>query len=334
MIDPLSYLLPCCNFCQTTITTSFGFNALVEQQTKLVDQINQNTEVIHQSATRNNVKPIHEANERFEALLVDIKKQLTTTRSSSGSSPFDAMDEVKKSVSESVKTTMAEIAQGLAQIHKVTQEIAINFENSTRHTQKVQSINSDVLDELKALTLAVSTFESKSTTTPVSPPVNLADELDDLNLNLFTPTSTNSGWRWFNGRRTSWKKWRADWSEFDSRNRKRRATNKGQQNTDSINNIRNPNFNSRNNSNNLPPDRILLAAAKDRFSRPPPFPYRPTPTIRFQQGETLNPYPVDDEIPTTSCAQDSRSWMFRMTPEFADGFAAPTSKPNGSQSFQ
>lgn len=38
-------------------------------------------------------------------------------------------------------------------------------------------------------------------------------------------------------------------------------------------------------------DRELLAAAKERFSRPPPTSYRPT--IAFQRGEVLNPYPSD-----------------------------------------
>lgn len=51
-----------------------------------------------------------------------------------------------------------------------------------------------------------------------------------------------------------------------------------------------------NHSFNLPMDRELLAAAKERFSRPPPTLYRP---IAFQRGEILNPYPASDR-PTTS----------------------------------
>ncbi|XP_055522827.1 putative uncharacterized protein DDB_G0286901 [Wyeomyia smithii] len=44
----------------------------------------------------------------------------------------------------------------------------------------------------------------------------------------------------------------------------------------------------------LPPDRVLLAAAKDRFSRPQA---NFIPTIQFQRGETLNPYPANDAFP-------------------------------------
>lgn len=47
----------------------------------------------------------------------------------------------------------------------------------------------------------------------------------------------------------------------------------------------------------FPLDSELLAAAKDQFSRPPPTSYRPT--IRFQRGEVLNPYPTEDR-PNTS----------------------------------
>ncbi|XP_055543137.1 GATA zinc finger domain-containing protein 16-like [Wyeomyia smithii] len=44
----------------------------------------------------------------------------------------------------------------------------------------------------------------------------------------------------------------------------------------------------------LPPDRVLLAAAKDRFSRTQAY---FIPTIQFQRGETLNPYPANDAFP-------------------------------------
>lgn len=52
------------------------------------------------------------------------------------------------------------------------------------------------------------------------------------------------------------------------------------------------NFKGNRNSNNfLPPDRELLAAAKHQFSRPPSS-YQPT--MQFQRGETLNPYPTNE----------------------------------------
>lgn len=49
------------------------------------------------------------------------------------------------------------------------------------------------------------------------------------------------------------------------------------------------NYNQRNRE--LLSDRELLAAAKDRFSRPPTS-YRPT--IQFKRGEILNPYPSNE----------------------------------------
>ncbi|XP_065094590.1 GATA zinc finger domain-containing protein 15-like [Ochlerotatus camptorhynchus] len=85
--------------------------------------------------------------------------------------------------------------------------------------------------------------------------------------------------------------------------------NFGNNNNNNIsNNYRNNNTNrnsfhssvSQNRNNLLPPDRELLAAAKDRFSRPPQANYRPT--MQFQRGEILNPYPSCDVYPRTVSA--------------------------------
>ena len=63
--------------------------------------------------------------------------------------------------------------------------------------------------------------------------------------------------------------------------------------TNSYNNQQHTNSNRFHANQLLPPDRVLLAAAKDRFSRPQS---NFIPTIQFQRGETLNPYPANDEF--------------------------------------
>lgn len=164
------------------------------------------------------------------------------------------------------------------------------------------------------------------------------DSLEDID---------DSGWRLLGSKKV----WKADWKAYDLRQLRRRTQEKSAQkarnrrkqnkNNYNINNRLNGiNHNSRNNNthnainnnkirnfnvtnnNNLPLDKDLLAAAKDRFSRPPPPPFRPT--VRFQRGETLNPYPVDNDIPTTSHTPDSRNWMLRMAPGSA-GFSSTRS---------
>lgn len=57
-------------------------------------------------------------------------------------------------------------------------------------------------------------------------------------------------------------------------------------------------------SNGLPSDKDLLAAAKLTFSKPPV----KQRGIKFQRGEILNPYPVDDAFP--SCSTSSSNWLF------------------------
>ncbi|XP_053686425.1 GATA zinc finger domain-containing protein 14-like [Sabethes cyaneus] len=94
------------------------------------------------------------------------------------------------------------------------------------------------------------------------------------------------------------------------------------------NNNRNTNRNNRNNNSNrnfnytrtqnqntwLPPDRVLLAAAKDQFSRPPANYH---PSIQFQRGEILNPYPVNGNLQ-------------RSLPAHTSDLMAPGHPPGGS----
>lgn len=126
----------------------------------------------------------------------------------------------------------------------------------------------------------------------------------------------------------------------DNNNINRNSRNYNNNNSNSYDNLNfnKHNYHTNNNYNQLPPDRELLAAAKDRFSRPPPnhqpmhfqggerinpanntlpslfAPTAPTHSpymmTQFQKGETLNPYPVRaSSIPAPSATAHSTNLM-------------------------
>lgn len=173
---------------------------------------------------------------------------------------------------------------------------------------------------------------------------NLQSTSAPLEINNIQPVD-QSGWRLLGTRNV----WRADWTNYDkrklhrlkqqkqaenARKRKKQARNGNSNNTHHRSHTSRPtNFQynrynhhvntSYNNdgalnimrghsgSSLLPPDRILLAAAKEKFSKPPrsssdaPITHRP---IQFQSGEILNPYPTHEEFPRSTTSRQP-NWM-------------------------
>lgn len=341
VIDPSSYVLPCCSTCQHLVTTSFGFNALVEQQSKLVDQINDNTQVVHRSSSQNNVGIINDAMERLEISLADIKIQLTTARSAglvdNGSSIKNhitslcdmAMQSSKENIS-SISTDVRKMHNEIKQLHQLSLQIAAKCSTNSNPVLEL-----DILNELKSLSANIAdacinvpsplpcdacpssepeinvippapSFDAGPSPSPFSPDASPSSPPSSSSSPSACPNLQNhSGWRIL-GRK---KIWRADWTKRDAREllakfvRRRHHHNQhNNNNKDNCNSFR---------SNFLPPDRVLLAAAKDHFSRPPT---NFQPTIRFQRGETLNPYPARDhaahqrmQVPPTPFNQHCRS---------------------------
>ena len=320
------YMLPVCNSCQSRMNIALNLEELVQKQELLTEQIKLQTEANHRSTLKlQNSSVFHEAFDRLETQLDEIKNELnlsnkkcsnTATASvikSHVSSLFDdLLEAVKNSISHSLKASISELTRELAQIGNMTQDIAANIDNHTIPRHQVQPIDPDVLDELKAITSAITTLESNLIVLPKGPSNNLANELETLDLDLFTPSSdqtADSGWRWFTGRKTSWKRWKADWTEFDrsvKANTTRRHANYNGNNNQNIihSNIHHRSDNNYYTGNNYNriwkdrqfessdfflSDRTLLAAAKSRFSRPPGSLVGDRTFINFQRGETLNP---------------------------------------------
>lgn len=185
----------------------------------------------------------------------------------------------------------------------------------------------DIIDELKSLSANINSFQSKHRSSSPDSIGSLENELDSIN-NI--QEVIQSGWRRLGTRNV----WKADWTDYDrrklnrvkqqkqadaARKRRNQANNNNKNvhpNNESRPSPRNNDNNHHHNNNHtsmnqefnfmrghgsscsLPPDRILLAAAKERFSRQPepsdsPNTHRP---ILFQRGEILNPYPLQDDF--------------------------------------
>ena len=327
-IDVTAYILPCCSSCQNLVTASFEFNSLIEEQSRLAEQINKNTEVIHRNSMHhNNTDMIHEAVDRLEVLLADIKKELTVTRSGSAgvrnhiTALFDmAMQAQKENLSTTIKTTTAGIAdelrcmnQEVKRLGKLTSEVAVF--SSVPSTPVLEL---DILDELKTISSNINTMDARMQSYSLPSLDSLQSEIAAQNIQTnSSDEAVKSGWRLLGNKKV----WKADWTEYDERQLRRRkqqkqvekARRRRQQNQrdhrihagmnycniaqnrrmdygvnqSTINDGLRLLTNSRNRNNSLPPDRELLAAAKDQFSRLPP---TNRPAIQFQRGEILYPY--------------------------------------------
>lgn len=321
------YMIPACNECQSRVSVELNLKELICQQSLLADQIKLQTEVNHRASLKlQNDSVLHEALDRLESQLDSIKNELNcinkgssvTAAISSMKNQFsslldDTLDVVSKNVIDSFKSSMVTFQHGLDGIGIMTQEISDKL-HQTKEDSQTNSVNIDVLDELRALSAAFASFEENLPTSLKCASPNIADELEDIELNLFAPSAnqeSNTGWRWFNGRRTSWRRWKADWSDDSTQNKKvnkirsnrdRRMHRYDCQNAfDGFNNYNKVFYNYNNNINNknrniwtkgsgkTSSDRVLLQAAKRQFFGPPAMSPNNLPFINFQQGETLNP---------------------------------------------
>lgn len=176
----------------------------------------------------------------------------------------------------------------------------------------------DILDELKTWSAKIIAQRSTEPSTSSHGSCTSLNRENDAD---------NSGWRCLGTRKV----WRADWTDYDARKivrlnqqkqaakAKRRRKQKINRNNTADNGMNHHPNDSRNRNSAgrldgdfiaagghsfLPPDRVLLAAAKERFSRPPQCSSLGTPAaqrpIQFQRGEILNPSRtcVENQQPT------------------------------------
>nr|XP_029725167.1 uncharacterized protein LOC115265091 [Aedes albopictus] len=206
-------------------------------------------------------------------------------------------------------------------------------EHNSSQLQSAQTVESDVLKEVKSLARAINTLDTNICNARFSSstkPPSLMDELAQTSVEMDLAQSQNaekSGWRKLGSKNV----WRSDWTDYDARQqrrenqqkakdkaRRRRKARRQRHSSSKISKDKRENtpscsyFNYNNDSVRqpattfLPPDKDLLAAAKVTFSKPP---VKKQHGIRFQKGETLNPYPVDDQFPQTSPTPTS-NWTF------------------------
>lgn len=360
--DPSSFLLPCCDLCQTLVTATFEFNLLTQQQKQLADRINENTEVIHrinlQQEKPNNVA---DSMQGMEVLLSSIKNELSfiNKNSSLAGSVIAIKNHITSLIDTSIMSTKENVKSATSELKahllsQLNQNTIDTVASCTMHNNSILEL--DILNELKILSASINEIKENPALPPTpdslpsleldpEPPTpdslpSLEVELNNININDPVPPTPDSlpslevddsGWRLLGTRKV----WKADWSEYDARKlrrlnqqklaekakkkKKQAQKNPGDSKNSNINanNRHMNNYNSNrthstvfhnkcNNHNNnlnnlLPPDRELLAAAKYRFSRPPPN----NQPIQFQRGEILHPYPASDESPCNVPAHSS-----------------------------
>lgn len=239
---------------------------------------------------------------------------------------FDvALESSKSSISTAVQSIANNITDEVKGLSKDVRELAsLTLDiTSLEPMRNNPLLEIDILNELKAISANIMTNSS----TEVESLDPTLDSPPSLNAELNAKKEDNSGWRLL-GTRKVWKaNWeeydkrqlrRLDQQKQAEKARRRRKRNATRNSTTSrnsrlennVNNDCNNNYTnaprrtvfgsrrydndnsnkSNMNANYLPPDRELLAAAKNQFSRPPSN-YRPT--IRFEKRETLNPYQPD-----------------------------------------
>lgn len=333
-VDPSSFILPCCNSCQILVTANFEFNLLTQQQKQLADQIDKNTQVVHQlNLQQEKPNNVAESMQGLEILLSSIKNELSfiNKNSSLAGSVIAIKNHITSLIDTSIMSTKQNVNSATAELktHLLSQLNQNTLETTASCIMQNNSMREiDILDELKMLSASINAIKDNHPVPPTPDPLpSLEVELND---------DSDSGWRLLG---TS-KVWKADWAEYDARKlrrlqqqklaekaRKRRKhnnnnNNKNRNNNNSnrnnfpyhhtnnnyginfsdinhSNNNYNNNHSSQNRNNLLPPDRELLVAAKERFSRPPGTD-RP---IQFQRREILNPYPASDVLQRSHPAQ-------------------------------
>lgn len=188
----------------------------------------------------------------------------------------------------------------------------------------------DIIDELKSWSANLIASQNSVNSPPsIETYPSLEAELNIVN-NKKDNSMDNSGWRKLGSRNV----WKSDWTEYDAKKsrraaqqkladkaKKRNKRNKAKKaekarDYSQYNQLKNNHTNLNNKHHNcshkavknhsfLPPDRVLLATAKDRFSRPPA---NYQPTMQFKRGEILNPYPAS-EAHQRSVAVPPPNWM-------------------------
>lgn len=250
-----------------------------------------------------------------------------------------ALKATKENIYGTLKTVTADISSDLRNINseicQLNQQTVETAANCTLNASPMFGV--DVLDELKAMFTNIMTNNSCVSFSPTP------DSCPSLELELNNANNDNTGWRLLDTKRVWKADWteydarellRLNQQKAAEKARKRRKQKKARyialanaglnslshdvRNNNNYNNSSNFNFIRNHRSSNpgnarftgihdtgnlLPPDRVLLAAAKNHFSNPPT---NYQPTIQFQRGETLNPNPttdaLQDSVPGSSSA--------------------------------
>lgn len=206
-IDPNSYIIPCCNSCQTLITLNFEIKALTEQQTKLAEIINSNTEIIHRSAQQVNPNAVHDAFEGMEILLTSIKNELSTINKNSSlvgsvstiknhiTTMFDIamkaakenMEATMKSMSAVLSTDLRNINNDINQLNQLSIDTAASF---TMNSNPMLGL--DILDELKSSAENIISNQHAATESITSAISSLDSRLSDVHISSEPPSDPSS----------------------------------------------------------------------------------------------------------------------------------------------
>ena len=272
-----SFMLPACSECQERVAMELNFKQLLHQQAILAELVKKHTEAIHRSAhSLQKVEVVHEALERHEAVLDELRQELTTAKKINSptktvnaikhhmSSLFDdALNTVKFDMTESVSSLTDSLSRNLTSqlehvLYKVDEQLEVVNENLMDVAASSKCSAPEILEEVRIIGSEIARQTNsnvQNNSVDGIPHLSLADELAAPSPPV--QVISNSGWRFLGAKRV----WKHDWTEFDKKlsrreqqqreaaRARRRLRNRRRGNNNRINHRNHYNYNN-NNSNN------------------------------------------------------------------------------------
>ncbi|XP_065073800.1 uncharacterized protein K02A2.6-like, partial [Ochlerotatus camptorhynchus] len=164
---------------EKNVEANLDFHRLSEQQKNLTEQLNANTQVIHQFTLHQSKPSI--VNEGLEVLLTSIKNELSAINKNSSLAGSVTNDRISKSL-ESVTSGLAGDLRNInAEICQLNQLAIDAAATSTMTTNPILELN--ILDELKSLSAHIMTSQNPAPSPePSDPYTNLEDEINNTDV--------------------------------------------------------------------------------------------------------------------------------------------------------
>ncbi|XP_055527294.1 uncharacterized protein DDB_G0287625-like [Wyeomyia smithii] len=259
-VDPTSFLLPCCEECQSLVSTTFEVKTLAEQQKLILEQqkelvdanqriaadvsklsvmgalfsdmeqqieetvsvVNLNTTTKVENAESTLSRDIVAANNMKSNDLVDLKNHLTTLFNISSEATRDRIDKYVTDLTDDLERELKRIAK---EVHDLSSAAVNMAAHCTEHSSALSHTADEAFNLLKENVLS----EVKSLGNAIS---NLEHELKSaVNQNIKAPPETllslHAEFHAENADKSGWRLigskriWKPDWTDYDERKKRR-----------------------------------------------------------------------------------------------------------------